>query len=345
MKVLVVKLSSLGDVVHTFPALTDAARAIPGLVVDWAVEEAFVPLVKLHPAVRHVIPVPLRRLLKSPQAAWRSGAFGALRKALGSETYDVIIDAQGLMKSAVVARLARGRRHGFNRASAREGVASLLYTVRHSVPEVEHMATRIRKLFAHALNYRLEDLPQDAGLRIVPQASGAPYLVLLHGTTWKTKTWTVAHWRGLAQIAAKAGLESRIFAQGEVETRRAEAIAADLPSVRIMPPGPLDAHLPVLAGAEAVVSVDSGLGHLAAALAIPTVGLYGPTNARLTGLYGPKVLELRSFRPCAPCERGHCRIAPETVEGPPCLADQQPREVWRALSVLRFGRADSMDKT
>ena len=345
MKLLVVKLSSLGDVVHTFPALTDAARAIPGLVVDWAVEDAFVPLVKMHPAVRHAIPVPLRRLLKSPRLAWQTGAFDAVRKALRAETYDVIIDAQGLIKSAVIARMARGRRHGFDHTSAREGVASLMYSARHTVPEVEHMATRVRKLFAEALNYRLDDLPQDAGLRIAPAQSAVPYLVLLHGTTWKTKTWTVPHWRQLAQIAAKSGLESRIFAQGEAEIRRADAMASDLPCVRIMPPGPLEAQLPILAGAEAVVSVDSGFGHLAAALGIPTVGLYGPTNARLTGLYGPKVLELRSFRPCAPCERSHCRIAPETLEGPPCLADQQPREVWRALSVLRFGRADSMDKT
>ncbi len=96
----------------------------------------------------------------------------------------------------------------------------------------------------------------------------------------------------------------------------------------------------MLAGAAGVVSVDSGLGHMSAALGLPTVGLYGPTDTRLTGLYGPKVLELRSFRSCAPCEKARCRIAPETVEGPPCLADHTAQDAWRALTVLRLGHAD-----
>ncbi len=344
MKLLIVKLSSLGDVVHTFPALTDAARAIPGLVVDWAVEEAMVPLVRLHPAVRRVIPVPLRRLRKSPLAAWRSDEGKAMRAALGAETYDVVIDAQGLMKSAAIARFAKGPRHGFGWGSAREGIATLLYHRRHAIPEREHMAQRIRKLFAAALGYDLTGLSPDAGLNVQPLSAQAPYLVLLHGTTWATKTWTVLRWRELAETAATAGLRTRVFALGEEETRRAEAIARDLPSVEIVPPAPIEQLAPVLAGAAGVVSVDTGLGHLAAALGVPTIGLYGPTDARLTGLYGPRVLELKSFRPCAPCERSHCKIAPHTVEGPPCMVDHGARGAWRALNVLRFGNADKMDK-
>ncbi|MEP9377785.1 lipopolysaccharide heptosyltransferase I [Aquabacter sp. CN5-332] len=345
MKLLIVKLSSLGDVVHTFPALTDAARAVPGLVVDWAVEEAMVPLVRLHPAVRRAIPVPLRRLKKSPLAGWRSEEGRALRAALAEERYDLIIDAQGLMKSAGIARFAKGKRHGFAWGSAREGIATLLYHRRHAIPEVEHMAARIRKLFAAALGYDLTALPADAGLKVEPAPAEAPYLVLLHGTTWLTKTWTVLRWRELAAIAETAGLKTRIFALGEEETRRAEAIARGMPSVEILPPAPIDQLAPILAGAEGVVGVDSGLGHLAAALGVPTVGLYGPTDARLTGLFGPKVLEMRSFRPCAPCENAHCKIAPHTVEGPPCMVDHGARAAWRGLNVLRHGHADKMDKT
>ena len=340
MKILVVKLSSLGDVVHTFPALTDACRRIPGLVADWAVEEAFVPLVKLHPAVRRAIPVPLRRLRKAPVAAWRNGDWSRLGDALSAEPYDAVIDAQGLVKSALVARRARGTRSGFDRSSAREGLASLFYDRTFSIPEVEHMALRIRRLFAGALSYDLNGLPIDAGLSVAPAPGVRPYLMLLHGTTWPTKTWTVAHWRALATLADKAGFDCRLFAQGEVESRRAAAIAEGLPGIEIVPPGPLDQLVPVLAGAAGVVSVDSGLGHMAAALGLPTVGLYGPTDTRLTGLYGPKVLELRSFRPCAPCEKARCRIAPETVEGPPCLADHKAQDAWRALNVLRLGHAE-----
>lgn len=344
MKVLVIKLSSLGDVVHTFPAVTDAARRVPGLVLDWAVEDAFVPLVKLHPAVRRAIPVPLRRLKKKPLAAFRSGEAQAVGAALKAERYDVVIDAQGLMKSAAVGLFTHGRRHGFDRATAREGLASLTYAKGHHLPEREHMALRIRKLFAGALGYSLDGLEADAGLVTAPPPAGLPYWVFLHGTTWGTKTWTVRHWRELAARAARAGREVNIFAHGAQEEERAAAIAAELPNVERMPPLGLDAVAPVLAGAEAVVTVDTGLGHLAAALGVPTVGLYGPTNPRLTGLYGPKVLELRSLRDCAPCEKQTCRIAPDRAEGPPCLADFTGRDIWRAISLLRLGHADAMDK-
>lgn len=345
MKLLIIKLSSLGDVVHTFPALTDAMTRVPGLTVDWAVEEAFVPLVKLHPAVRRAIPVPLRRLRKQKLGGWTSPDGQALRAALAAEKYDLIIDAQGLMKSAVVSLLARGRRHGFGWGSAREGIATLAYGRRHAIPETEHMALRIRKLFAAALGYSLEGLPIDAGLAVPPAPAEKPYLLLLHGTTWDTKTWTVVRWRELARIAHEAGLACRLFAVGETETARAQAIVRDMPWITVEPPTPIDQLAPVIAGATGVVAVDSGLGHLAAALGIPTVGLYGPTDPRLTGLYGPRVLELRSFRPCAPCEKSLCKVAPHTVEGPPCMVDHAARDAWRSLNVLRFGHADAMDKT
>lgn len=344
MKLLIIKLSSLGDVVHTFPALTDAMRRVPGLTVDWAVEEALVPLVRLHPSVRRVIPVPLRRLRKRPFSAWQSEEGRALRAALREERYDLVIDAQGLMKSAMIAAFARGRRHGFGWGSAREGLATLFYGARHAIPETEHMALRIRRLFAAALGYSLEGLPVDAGLSVLPRPAAAPYLLLLHGTTWNTKTWTVARWRELSRIAHEAGIESRMFALGERETARAQAILQDMPWISVEPPAPIDQLAPLIAGATGVVAVDSGLGHLAAALGVPTVGLYGPTDTRLTGLYGPRVTELTSVRACAPCEKGRCKVAPETVEGPPCMVDHPALGAWRGLTLLGMGQADAMDK-
>ncbi|MEP9351164.1 lipopolysaccharide heptosyltransferase I [Xanthobacter sp. KR7-225] len=335
MRVLLVKLSSLGDVVHAFPALTDAMAAVPGLRVDWAVEEAFAPIARLHPAVREVIPVPLRRLKKRPLAALGSGEAAAARRALAGRRYDVVIDAQGLVKSALVALLAHGRRHGFDGASAREGLAALAYHVRHHVPEVEHMAERIRKLFAAALGYGLEGRPLDTGLRPDPLPQGdAPHLVFLHGTTWPTKTWTVAGWRALAAEAEKAGMHALVFTQGAAEEARARAIAEGRPAVEPLPPQPLETLIPLIASSAGVVSVDTGLGHLAAAFGVPTIGLYGPTDPRLTGLVGARVAELKSRRDCAPCEKARCRIAPETVAGPPCLADFEAAAVWRALTAL-----------
>ncbi len=336
MKLLLVKLSSLGDVVHTFPALTDAQAMFPDLVVDWAVEEAFAPIAALHPAVRRTISVPMRRLRKNPLKAWRSGEAGAVRKALAAERYDVIIDAQGLVKSALIAALAHGPRHGFDQCSAREGLASRFYAGRHHVPEVEHMATRIRKLFGLALGYGIDALPEDSGLRPAHAEEGAPpYLVYLHGTTWPTKTWSLDGWQSLARLAETAGWQVKMFAHGAVEETRARAVAQSCAAVRLLPPQSLETLAPVLGAAAGVVSADTGLGHLAAAYGVPTLGLYGPTDPRLTGMFGPRVRELAARRDCAPCEKSSCRIAPENREGPPCMADHDARAVWAALQALR----------
>lgn len=335
MRVLLVKLSSLGDVVHSFPALTDAMKAVDGLELDWAVEEALAPIARLHPAVRRVISVPMRRLRKHPFSALAGGEAGAVRRAIGQTRYDVVIDAQGLMKSAFVAMLARGPRHGFDPASARESAAGYTYQRRHSVPEVEHMAERIRKLFAAALGYRLDGLPLDTGLRPLPLPEGdPPHLVFFHGTTWPTKTWERDAWRALAREAEEAGFRVLLFTQGAQEEARARAISDGLEWVQTLPPQPLDTLVPLIGSAAGVASVDTGLGHLSAAFGVPTVGLYGPTDPRLTGLVGERVREMISQRDCAPCEQARCRIAPETLEGPPCLADMQAKDVWRALRAL-----------
>ncbi|MFH3478776.1 lipopolysaccharide heptosyltransferase I [Xanthobacter variabilis] len=339
MKLLVVKLSSLGDVIHTFPALTDIAKARPDIEIDWVVEEAFVPIARLHPAVRRTIAFPLRRLRKAPLAAWRSGEAGRVIGALQAEHYDVIVDAQGLMKSAIVARLARGaQRHGFDRRSAREPMGSLLLQHRHFLPEVEQISHRIRRLFALALGLPQPEGPADTGLDAArlpaPPAGARPYMILLHGTAWRTKEWPSAHWRELTGLMGAAGYDVALFAQGAEERRRAEAIAADAPHARVVPPAGLADLLPVVAHAAGAVTVDTGLGHIAAAFGVPTVGLYGPTDPDLAQLIGPRVTELRSDRACAPCQSTTCRIAPEARDGMPCLADRRAPEVWAALRRL-----------
>ncbi|MBN9433102.1 MAG: lipopolysaccharide heptosyltransferase I [Bosea sp.] len=336
MRVLLVKLSSLGDVVHSFPALTDAARAVPGIAIDWLVDESFAPLARLHPAVETVIPLPIRRMKKKPFAALAD--FRAARRLLAARRYDVIIDAQGLMKSAFAARLAKGgRRHGFSRATAREGMAALTYHVGHDIPEVEHMAVRIRRLFAAALGYPMPVTAPDAGLdraAIAGDPFSRPYVVLIHGTTWPTKTWTVEGWRVVAARAGELGLETVLFAHGPREEARVASIASGIDSVRVLPPGRLDALVPALAGASGVVTVDTGLGHLAAALDLPTIGLYGPTNPGLTGLVGARTHEFVGRLPCVPCERSRCALKPDFGEGPPCLADHAPADVFAELRKL-----------
>jgi len=336
MRVLLIKLSSLGDLVHTYPALTDAARAVPGIEIDWVADEAFAPLARLHPAVRNVIALPIRRMKKKPREtlAEMREAVGALRGG----GYDLLVDAQGLMKSTLVGVFSGVKpRHGFARGSARESMATWFYQVGHEIPETEHMVTRIRKLFAAALGYPMPATPPDAGL--VPDLANqgirtrsSDGVVLIHGTSWPTKTWTVEGWRGVAERCGAAGLQAKLFAHGATETERAGKIAVGLSNVERVPAGGLDSIIPVIANAAGVVTVDTGLGHLAAAFGIPTIGLYGPTNPGLTGLVGPDVEEFVSTRDCAPCEKASCRIRPDFGEGPPCLADQSPDRVWRALA-------------
>lgn len=337
MRVLLVKLSSLGDVVHSYPAITDAAAAVPGLTIDWLVDEAFAPLARLHPAVRRVIALPIRRLKKKPGETWP--ILKARLAELRSERYDIVVDAQGLVKSAVAGQLARaGVRHGFARGSAREGMATLLYGARHSIPETEHMATRIRRLFAAALGYPMPATPPDAGLRAEsaarPEGAGRPYVVLVHGTSWKTKTWTRAAWRELADALDVGGFDAVLFAHGAEETARVAEIADGKANARVLPPLSVEALVPILAAAAAVVTVDTGLGHLAAAYGLPTLGLYGPTNPGLTGLVGANVAELVAHRPCAPCEKARCAIRPDFGEGPPCMADHRVAAVRDRLAAM-----------
>src|SRR5687767_884207 len=137
-RILFVKTSSLGDVVHQCPAVSDAARRLPGAEIDWVVEEGFAGIARMHRAVHRVVPVALRRWRAAP---WKPGVWreiGEFRASVAAERYDAIVDTQGLLKSALITRAARGRRHGMDRASAREGLAARFYDVRHAVPHGLH---------------------------------------------------------------------------------------------------------------------------------------------------------------------------------------------------------------
>jgi heptosyltransferase-1 len=332
-RLLIVKTSSLGDVVHTFPALTDAAAALPGLVVDWAIEPAFAEIAALHPAVRRTIPVPLRSL-RGP-AGWRALP-DALRQ-LRAERYDAVIDAQGLLKSAAVALAARGPRHGYDGESAREPAAALAYRRRHAVSRRLHAIERTRALFAATLGYPAPATPPDAGLAGRFAAGPAePSVLVVHGTTWPTKHWPDAHWRALAALARADGYAVRVPSHGAAERARAEALAAE--GAIIVPPGGLADMARAIAASAGVIAVDTGLAHLAAALGKPTVTLYGPTSAALTGARGAAAANLsvgKETCPNLPCLSRACLIAPERSAAPPCLEALAPEAVWAAFRELK----------
>lgn len=339
MKLLLVKTTSFGDVLHAFPALNDAWRSIDGLVCDWLVEAPYAAMPAWHPAVREVIPVSMRGWRRAPWIHHLPAVRRFIRQLRG-EHYDIIIDAQGLMKSALLARLARGRRVGYDRRSISEPVAARLYDGTVAVGGSMHAVDRIRALFAGALGYPLPEgldyglqLPPLTGRNDRPRDTGS-CLVFIPGTTWPSKRWPIPYWRTLTGLATGAGLEVAVVSGSAVEQRAAERIAEGIEGASVQPALPLDDLARFLAGARAVVSVDSGPGHLAAAVGTPGVSIYGATDAALTGTRGTSQVHLSADFECSPCLQRRCQFTDRGQVHPDCYATVPPRHVWSTLHEL-----------
>jgi len=278
--ILFVKTSSLGDVVHNCPAVSDTARAAPGAAIDWIVEEPFAGIAAMHRAVRRVIPVAVRR--------WRSGLWkrsvwreiDAWRRQVRAERYDAVVDTQSLVKSALICMLAHGRRHGMDRASAREPLAAPFYHVRHAVRRDLHAVERNRLLAGSALGFA-PGREIDYGLN-VPSSRKSGYVVLLTMTSRADKLWPEEHW---VELGRALGAPAILPWGSEAERNRAERISARIGGT-VPPRKNLDDLARLFAGARAVVGLDTGLTHLAAALGVPAVGIYCGSDPALTGLYG-----------------------------------------------------------
>lgn len=326
MRVLLIKTSSLGDVVHTLPALTDAQQAIPGIRFDWVVEEGFAEIPAWHPAVEQVIPVAIRRWRKNLWQTFKNGEWKRFKQRLKQRQYDLVIDAQGLLKSAWLTRYVQGPVAGLDRDSAREPLASKFYDRCYAVPREQHAVERTRQLFAQALGYKVPVSTGRYGLALA-QASdveSVPYVVFLHGTTWASKHWPEPQWRALAEQLSAAGWAVRLPWGNEAEKARAERIAYDLPNVQVLPRLNLAGVAQVLAGARVCVAVDTGLGHLAAALDVPCVSLYGPTLPGRVGAYGASQVHLCATGPLA--GKGDRQAA--------CFDGLDAATVWPALQSL-----------
>jgi heptosyltransferase-1 len=288
-RVLFVKLTSLGDVIHHLPAVSDLRASRPEVAIDWAVEEAYAPLVRLHPAVSRTIPVALRRLranLLAP-AAW--GALSGVRRNLRASRYDWIVDSQGLLKSVAVARLAHGPLFGYDRPSIRERAAARFYDQTIAVPKGLHAVERNRRLVGAVFGYRPEG-PPDYGIgstaAALPWAPNQGYVVALHASSRPGKRWPDAHWVALSGYLAREGL-AIVFPGGSLAERTyAARLAAASRGGMAAPDMTLPQAAALLRHARAVVGVDTGLTHLAVALGTPTVGIYVATQPGLTGLLG-----------------------------------------------------------
>jgi lipopolysaccharide heptosyltransferase I len=294
--ILIIKTSSLGDVIHQMPAITEARRHLPQARLSWLVEEAFAPLAALHPGVDAVIPVATRRWRKESHrpATWRE--IKTFVAKLRARTYLEIVDTQGLMRTAVIAKLARGRRHGYDAPSIRERPAARFYDVTHRVERGLHAIARNRMLTALSLGYGPDaggDLGPDFGLDRAaladPARAGAtavPYGILLHATARPGKEWPEASWIETGRILAARGVELVVPWGTRAERERSVRIAAALGNARVPERAPLDQVARLVAGAAFVIGVDTGLLHLAAALGVPLVGIFVGSEPGLTGPQG-----------------------------------------------------------
>lgn len=331
MRVLLIKLSSMGDIIHTLPAITDATKNIPNLKFTWVVEPGFQEIANWHPAVEEVIAMPLRN--KNAQQIWQ-----ALQK-IRSKHYDFMIDAQGLIKSAVISRFVRTKnRAGLDWSSSREHPASLFYNKKYTVSWDQHAVIRMRQLFAQIFKYSINTMWVDYGVHwedlTQPKTSDKPYVVFLHGTTWESKHWPDAYWRHLADLVADHNLGVQVTWATPEQKARAQMLAAHNSNVEMLPHLTLNQAVNVLHHAQGVVAVDTGFAHLSAALDKPLVAIYGPTDVNQSGTVGNRNINLSSTFACAPCELRICNYSGCKTVNPPCFQEISPQLVWEKLSSL-----------
>ncbi|MDP1733913.1 MAG: lipopolysaccharide heptosyltransferase I [Sulfuritalea sp.] len=296
MRILLIKTSSLGDVVHNLPVVTDLRRKYPGAGIDWVVEESFADIARLHPGIRRVIPVALRRWRKSLLAPGTWQEMRAFRSTLQEENYDLAIDTQGLLKSALITRMARGKRCGYDASSAREPMAVRFYDATFEVPRNLHAVERNRRLAALAAGYTASSAP-DYGIAVACPRSGIPgtqsepapthdqgSAILLTATSRDDKLWSEDNWIAAGHALHQHGLTCLLPAGSAAERERATKIAQAIPGAVALPPLSLPELATQLADSRIVIGVDTGLVHLAAALGRPTLALFCASDPALTGV-------------------------------------------------------------
>ena len=334
MKLLVVKTSSLGDIIHTLPAVRDAAKAIPSLTIDWVTEQAFSEIPTWHLNVRRVIPVAWRRWRRH----WRECTLeiGGFKRALQQEKYDKIIDAQGLIKSGLITFLAKGTRVGLDWSSLTEPLARIFY---HQVVHVnvsELAITRMRHIFSKSLGYSLQSLPLDYGLKKFeqPYPLKQPYVFFAHGTTWPSRKWPFQHWLTLAQKIKQQGYFIYLSWYTDEEKQFANNLASKCNAVVVLPKQNLTKLAEIIAHATALVGVDTGLSHLAPACHTPSITLYGPTDPITRTYPTPSQLYLQANFDCLNCHKSVCHYKQKKYVQAQCLKACQPEQVLTQLLPL-----------
>jgi lipopolysaccharide heptosyltransferase I len=331
-RVLLIKLTSLGDLIHALPALSDAQDARSDIEFDWVIDESFQEIARWHPAVRGVITTKHREWRGALASAETHGSISRTIEQIRATEYDLVIDGQGNFKTALLSLFSRGPRAGFDSRSVREWVAHLAYQKRFSVSKNAHAIERLRRLVASALDYPLPDSAPDFRIqrdRLVKPKVGLPaeYLVFVHNASWKTKLWPERHWLELIRKCSQSGFRILLPWGDSREEARARRLAVT-PEVQVLPRLTLSEIGDIMQRARACICMDTGLSHLAAALDVPAITLYGSTDSGLIGASGASQVHLKSDRFCAPCRSKTCRYSSRDN---PCLEEIGPDRVYGEL--------------
>lgn len=341
MRVLIIKLTSMGDLMHALPALTDAAQIYPDIEFDWVVDKAFSAVPKWHPRVSKVITTSHRHWRQSWWRSFMRGELTGFYKALNADDYDVVVDMQNNLKSGLVSLLRKGPVYGLDKYSCREKPAHLAYRHPINVNPDQHAVERMRQILAAALGYSVPDEAADYGVDLAHCQLPAldfnvsrPYLMLVHNASWLTKLWPVRHWQSLVRKAAEAGYQLLLPCGNEEEYQRACQIASVSEYAHALPRLPLDNVLALMKGAEAVLASDTGLAHMAAVIGKPAITLYGSTDTHLIGTYGANQQHLITGMSCSPCYKRRCPL-PESLDAEPvCMSAMEADQVWHRLDSL-----------
>jgi len=280
-RIAIVRLSALGDIINSAVVLQFIRRRYPGARIDWITESQFAPILQPHPELERVHGIPLKRLKREKSLRLLRDILRTLRAA---GPYDHIIDMQGLLKSALVSRLAGAKVHGFDAASAREGIAAHFYRTRSRIPYETNIIRRNCDLVGEALGFRVGDaeiLAMAPALHIGPRpafAGETPYIAVVVGASWPSKCYPPAQ---LAEVCAALPLPCLLLWGSAAEKADAEAVAAAAPNARVAPALTLGELRDTVGHAALAVGGDTGPTHLAWALGRPSVVLFGPTTPRM----------------------------------------------------------------
>lgn len=284
LRILLVKTSSMGDVIHNMAVASDIHAHFPDALIDWVVETSFVEIVKLNPNINSIITVAMRRWKRAifSGLTWRE--ISAFKRQINAQKYDAILDTQALLKSAIISRLANGTTHGPNFKTAREPLAGFLYHRGYDISPKIHALTRYRMVAAQALGYILPSTPPVYNLQVddihlpnnfqnIPQN----YVLALHSTARDAKLWPIEHWIGLGRYLASKGLSILLPWGNEAELARSHLIATSLNNAVVLPKMNLTQLAVLIKKAQAAIGVDTGLMHMAIAFKIPTLAIFCDT--------------------------------------------------------------------